>query len=229
MGSPQGEEDRRGDEALHEVTLTAPFYLARTEVTQAQYAALAGENPSTFKGANQPVETVSWTKARQWLADWTTKRDDKYLYRLPTEAEWEYCCRGGHSSSQPFGVGDGRVLSSLAANFDGNYPYGGAGKGAFLQAPRPVASYAPNAFGLYDMHGNVSEWCADWYADYPPGNAIDPTGPPGGPVRVRVIRGGSWNGGARSCRAAVREGGPPAERSKDLGFRVVRSIPPRVK
>jgi formylglycine-generating enzyme required for sulfatase activity len=227
MGSPKGEADRRSDEAPYEVTLRSPFYLARTEVTQEQYAALAGENPSTFKEAKRPVETVSWTKARQWLENWTAKRGDKHLYRLPTEAEWEYGCRGGRSSAQPFGVGDGRMLSSLAANFDGKFPYGGAAKGAFLQAPCPVASYAPNTFGLYDMHGNVWEWCADWYAIDPPGNATDPTGPPGG--RVRVIRGGSWRDGAGSCRAAVRGGSLPAEWSKDLGFRVARSIPPRGK
>jgi formylglycine-generating enzyme required for sulfatase activity len=119
MGSPADQKDRDEDETLHTVTLTRPFYLGKYEVTQAQYEALTGKNPSRFKGANLPVETVSWEEARAYAEKLTKKRGDKRVYRLPTEAEWEYTCRGGRSSSKPFGIGDGLSLSSREANFDG--------------------------------------------------------------------------------------------------------------
>ena len=146
----------------------------------------------------------------------TKKRGDRHLYRLPTEAEWEYACRGGRPSSQPFGVGDGRTLSSREANLDGNSPYGGADKGQFLKSTCRVGSYPANALGLFDMHGNVWEWCADWYGPYLPGNATNPTGPAGGSFRVE--RGGSWGDSAAGCRAARRN-------YFDLGFRLARSVP----
>jgi formylglycine-generating enzyme required for sulfatase activity len=235
MGSPKSEIDdllrqfpdaKREwfqDETLHEVALTAPFDLAKTEVTQAQYLALTGDNPSEFTGDDNPVETVSWEQARYYAAKLTKKRSDQYLYRLPTEAEWEYACRGGHSSSHPFGVGDGRVLSSHEANFDGNFPYGGADKGPYLQTTSRVGRYAANALGLFDMHGNVWEWCADWYGPYPDGDVTNPTGPAKG--SFRAIRGGGWNYDARFCRAAVRLRQAPGYRIKILGFRLARSVP----
>jgi formylglycine-generating enzyme required for sulfatase activity/serine/threonine protein kinase len=223
MGSPDDEKDRYKDEALHAVTLTEPFYLAQTEVTQAQYQALTGENPSHFKGTDKPVEMVSWEEARDCAAKLTKKRDDKQVYRLPTEAEWEYSCRGGRSSSQPFGVGTGRALSSREANFDGNYPYGGAEKGEYLQSTCRVASYTANAFGLYDMHGNVWEWCADWYGPNPEQDVTNPTGPAEG--SGRVFRGGSWFFNAGDCRAAHRNGNTPSYRYYALGLRLARSIP----
>ncbi|HJT77190.1 MAG TPA: bifunctional serine/threonine-protein kinase/formylglycine-generating enzyme family protein, partial [Gemmataceae bacterium] len=210
MGSPPDEKGRSGDETLHLVTLTHPFDLAKTEVTQAQYRALTGNNPSHFKGDDLPVETVSWEEARDYATNLTAKRGDKHLYRLPTEAEWEYCCRGGRPSSNPFGVGDGHTLASRDANFGGT-------------STRNVNSYPANAFVLYDMHGNVWEWCADWYGPYPQGDATDPTGPAKG--SNRVIRGGCWYYSAKGCRAAFRCGSGPAFRGGYLGFRLARSLP----
>src|SRR5262249_19282553 len=179
MGSPKSEIDdllrqvpdaKRewfADEVQHEVTITRPFYLAKTELTQAQYEALGKENKSRFKGADLPVENVSWEEADGYARELTQKKGGgKLLYRLLTEAEWEYSCRGGRSSSSPFGVGDGTSLSSSQANFDGNYPYGGAAKGTYLQKSCAIGSYPANALGLNDMHGNVWEWCGDWYGGY---------------------------------------------------------------
>jgi formylglycine-generating enzyme required for sulfatase activity len=223
MGSPEGEKDRGTDETLHEVTLTEPFDLGKTEVTQAQYEALTGKNPSKFKRADQPVETVSWDKARDFAAQLTKKRDDQHLYRLPSEAEWEYACRGGRPSSQPFGIGDGRALSSREANFNGNHPYGGVDTGECLQSTCRVSSCKANALGLLDMHGNVWEWCADWYAPYPAGGVANPTGPAEG--SARVIRGGSWLSDGSDCRASNRDWIVPSIRGYDLGFRLLRSVP----
>ncbi len=155
MGSPEGEKDRSADETPHEVELTQPFYLGKYEVTQAQYQAVTGKNSSNFKGPELPVEMVSWEEADAFARELSGKRGWKHLYHLPTEAEWEYACRGGRPFSQPFGIGDGRSLSSTQANFDGNIPYGGAAKGPFLESTTPVGKYAANALGLYDMHGNV--------------------------------------------------------------------------
>jgi formylglycine-generating enzyme required for sulfatase activity len=223
MGLPADEEGYSGDERLHEVTLTEPFYLAKTEVTQAQYKALTGENPSHFRGADKPVEQVSWEEARKYAEELTKTRKDNHVYRLPTEAEWEYACRGGRSSSQPFGIGDGRSLSSRQANFKGDKPYGGADKGPDLKSTCAVGSYSANALGLLDMHGNVMEWCADWDGSYPSGAVTDPTGPAEG--STRVSRGGSWGTFAVNCRAACRIGIGPSILSMDVGFRLARSVP----
>jgi formylglycine-generating enzyme required for sulfatase activity len=217
MGSPVEERERSDDERLHEVTLTEPFYLGKTEVTQAQYEALIGKNPSQFKGADRPVEKVTWEEARDFTEKLTKKRSNKLVYRLPTEAEWEYACRGGRSSSQPFGIGDGRALSSAEANFDGDFPYGGGAKGKRLQSTCRVGSYLANTLGLHDMHGNVYEWCADWYAEYPAGDVTNPRGPSEG-GSARVIRGGGWYFHGTICRAALR--GKGTGRGDGLGFRV---------
>jgi serine/threonine protein kinase/formylglycine-generating enzyme required for sulfatase activity len=219
MGSPDGEEGHDTDETLHTVTLTEPFDLAKTEMTQAQYEALMGEKPSSFKGPDRPVETVSWNQAHDCAVRLTTRRGDGRLCRLPTEAEWEYCCRGGRSSSQPFGIGDGRALSSREANFNGNSPYGGAAKENFLQSTCRVGCYPKNALGLYDMHGNVWEWCADWYGPYPTSDVTNPTGPADA-GSSRVVRGGSWDCDGVACRAAYRHRAAPSLRDSREGFRV---------
>jgi formylglycine-generating enzyme required for sulfatase activity len=222
MGSPVTEAHRKSDEALHTVVLTEPFDLSKTEVTQAQYKALTGKEPSHFKGADDlPVEQVSWEEARDYGADLTKKLTDRHVYRLPTEAEWEYACRGGHPSSQPFGIGDGRSLSSREANFDGNFPYGGVAKGDYLVQTCKVGSYPANALGLHDMHGNVWEWCGDTYGPYPAGEVTNPTGPSERPLRV--YRGGCWINFGRICRAANRIRVRPGLRDPVLGFRLARS------
>jgi formylglycine-generating enzyme required for sulfatase activity len=224
MGSPKSEDERTAEEVLHEVTLTEPFDLGKTEVTQAQYKALGLANPSFFKGDNRPVEMVSWIDARNWADKLTEKRGDQHQYRLPAEAEWEYACRGGRSSSQPFGVGDGHELASHQANFPGNMPYGGAEKGPNLGETCRVARYEPNALGLHDMHGNVWEWCRDRYGPYPRDAVVNPTGPQNGAV-LAVLRGGGWSSIARCCRAANRAGLAPTGRLDGLGFRLARSVP----
>jgi formylglycine-generating enzyme required for sulfatase activity len=239
MGSPKEEQDylvkmfgREPDEVAlewqHEVTLTEPFDLAKTEVTQAQYKALGLANPSDFKGDDLPVETVSWDDARRWAEKLTQKRADKYLYRLPTEAEWEYSCRGGRSPSQPFGVGDGRTLTSRQANFNGNHPYGKAEFGGHLEATCGVAKYDKNVLGLYDMHGNVQEWCQDNFAAYPRDAVTNPTGPDE-KMRFPVYRGGCWVDRGYQCRAAERGFHLPGTRLAMLGFRLARSLPSGVK
>jgi formylglycine-generating enzyme required for sulfatase activity len=228
MGSPVDEKNRDDDEALHEVRLTEPFDLSKTEVTQAQYEALGVDNPSKAKGANRPVEQVSWEEAQDWAEKLTKKRGEKHLYRLPTEAEWEYACRGGRSSARPFGVGDGRALSSREANFDGDYPFGDAAKGPFLNSTCAVGFYKANALGLHDMHGNVSEWCQDGFGPYPRGAVTNPTGPKEKGSH-RVFRGGGFLDGSWYCRAAGRFGFGPGFRHHDLGFRPARSLPAGVK
>jgi formylglycine-generating enzyme required for sulfatase activity len=223
MGSPATEPSRVGNETLHEVTLTEPFDLGKYEVTQAQYLALTGHNPSHFKGADLPVDQVLWEEARDYAARLTKKQGERDLYRLPTEAEWEYACRGGRPSSQPFGVGDGRALSSREANFNGSHPYGGAAEGPFPQTTVRVGSYPANALGLYDMHGNVWEWCADRYGAYPAGRVSNPSGPAEGSPRVG--RGGSWRHEGGNCRAAARGIMKPGDRHDWLGFRLARTVP----
>ncbi len=223
MGSPDGEMDRDKDEALHRVVLTEPFDLGMYEVVQQQYQALIGKNPSHFQGPDLPVEQVSWEEAAGYGTKLTEKLKDRHVYRLPTEAEWEYACRGGRPSVQPFGIGRGWSLSSREANFDGNFPYGGADKGPFLQKTCAAGSYKANALGLFDMHGNAWEWCSDGYGRYPDGEVTNPTGPTEGPLRV--IRGGGWHLPGGRCRAAIRHGYDPGYRHSSLGFRLARSVP----
>jgi formylglycine-generating enzyme required for sulfatase activity len=180
------------------------------------------KTPGFVRGEDSPVTCVSWKDARAFC-DWLNKQADKkrpggWMYRLPREAEWEYACRGWASSYQVFHLGSS--LSSVQANFDGNYPYGGAGKGEYLKRTAKVGSYKANAFGLYDMHGNVWEWCADWCGDryYSSSPKRDPVGPFKG--SNRVIRGGSWRSDGGYCRSAYRGGSTPENRDSSSGFRV---------
>ena len=202
MGSPATEKERYQNENQHEVTLTQGFRMGVHEVTQAQYEQVMGENPSENKGATLPVETVSYDEALAFckkLSDLPAEKAAGRKYRLPTEAEWEYCCRAG--TSTPFHFGN--ELNGTQANCDGNNPYGTTKKGPYLEKTSPVGSYPANAWGLYDMHGNVWEWCQDWYGDYPKQSVTDPRGPEVGSYCVN--RGGSWRDEAAYCRSAPRQ------------------------
>jgi len=217
MGSPTNELDGNSDETQHLVTLNS-FYMCKYEVTQKQWFDIMGTKPSYFINCdNCPVENVSWEDIQIFL----TKINEKYsgyYYRLPTEAEWEYAARAGTYTQ--FNTGD--CLASTQANYDGNYPYQACSKGIYQDKTIAVGSYAPNAFGLYDMHGNVYEWCSDWYGAYSTDAQTNPTGPTSG--TNRVLRGGGWFSEARYCRSAARFGGSPNNRRSIYGFRLVLSV-----
>ena len=215
MGSPKKEKGRHNDETRHEVTLTQPFLIGKYPVTQAQWQAVMGSNPSYFQGDNLPVEHVSWDDAQSFFEKVLQKTGQAVC--LPTEAQWEYSCRAG--TSTPFHFG--QVLNGTQANCAGYNPYGTTKKGPYLEKTSPVGSYPANAWGLYDMHGNVWEWCADRYGDYPKGPITDPLGSEGG--SVCVIRGGSWFYGAANCRSALRIGDDPSIRYYGYGFRLALS------
>ena len=216
------EEDARklfaNESPQHEVTISpgAPgFYMGVYEVTQGQYEQVMGKNPSNFKGPQNPVDTVSWDDAVEFCKKLSAKTGK--TVQLPTEAQWEYACRAG--AKTPFNTGE--TISTDQANYNGNYTYGNGAKGEYRQKTTPVGSFKPNAFGLYDMHGNVWQWCADWYDEKYYGNSpkADPTGPADG--QFRVLRGGSWISYPRSCRSAYRHYYYPVNRDYYLGFRVV--------
>ena len=225
MGSPEDEVGREEDETQHRVKISRPYWLGKYPVTQGQWEEAMGENPSYFKdaGKDAPVETVSWGDSVEFCQKLNIREGkagrlpDGYQYSLPTEAEWEYACRAG--TSTVFSFGDS--LCSHQANFDGEFPYGDAEEGPFLDSTTPVGKYAPNAWGLYDMHGNVDEWCHDWFDDYKAGAVTDPVGPTSGSYRVH--RGGSWNYYARNCRSAYRLRHVPGFRFNFLGFRLCLS------
>jgi len=216
MGSPSNEPSRSSDETQHQVTISKLFYMQTTAVTQGQWQKIMGSNLSHFKncGDDCPVELVSWDDAQDFIGKLNRQeRTDKY--RLPTEAEWEYAAWAG--TITPFSTGN--CLSTDQANYDGNYPLSGCPKGENRQKTVRVASFAPNALGLYDMHGNVRQWCLDWYGNYSSDSVTDPTGPSSGSYRVN--RGGSWNYSANLCRSAYRYNIRPDYRDYGLGFRLV--------
>ena len=225
MGSPPYENGRDRLEDRHQVTLTRPFMLATTEVTQAQWNAVMGTYPAHFTGDNHPVERVDWYDAVRYCnalsrragltpayriegdaVIWDREADG---YRLPTEAEWEYACRAGSVSR--YSTGDRQRDLQEAGWYRSN-----AGNGT-----RPVGSLPSNNWGMYDMHGNVWEWCWNWSADYPSRFVTDPIGPAGG--RSRVIRGGGWDSPANSCRSAKHNAADPDLRAPMIGFRVARN------
>jgi formylglycine-generating enzyme required for sulfatase activity len=240
MGSPTNEVQRGpSSETQHFVALTKGFYLSGYLVTQGNYLSLIGANPSYYTPANaftadlsRPVEQVSWSDATNYCAMLTSNERAaghifaNWVYRLPTEAEWEYCCRAGTTTTFYYG----NDLRSGMANFDGNYEYtGGVGtvfntNGIFLDRTSAVGGYQPNAWGLYDMAGNVWEWCQDWYGTYPAIGVVDPAGPSSG--TARVFRGGSLNATANRCRSANRDSYDPTSGFNTLGFRVVLSVGP---
>ena len=262
MGSPPSEEGSQDNERQHEVTLTEDYYLGAFEVTQSQYQKVMGNNPSNFQGdkiaerhpqtgrvvkevdsSSHPVEKVSWEDAVEFckrLSDLPEEKKASRVYRLPTEAEWEYACRAGSKTAYSFGVSS-QSLGDYAwfGNNSGSKELDSDALWAKMKknpqeyadtllsagcATHPVRDKKPNAWGLYDMHGNVWEWCSDWYGDYPKGAVSDPTGPREG--SLRVFRGGSWRNEAAFCRSAYRFRYFPSFRDNDgIGFRVALSVP----
>ena len=234
MGSPETEADRGADETQHEVEITRPFFMGAHPVTQQDYQRIMGKTPSHFSATGCekkavenlqtdrfPVEVVSWEEAVAFCEKLSSTAEEKKCgrsYRLPSEAEWEYSCRGGAIASTSFHFGPS--FASTQANFRGDYPHGCFSKGPYLARPCEVGSYPANAFGLFDMHGNVWEWCQDWYDKnyYKSSVKRDPQGPKNG--GRRVARGGSWSHFAFYCRSARRGGLAPAVRFNDVGFRV---------
>jgi formylglycine-generating enzyme required for sulfatase activity len=229
MGSPADEVERDDDEVQHSVTVSS-FYMGKTEVTQKEYKEVMGTNPSSFKEDNLPVEGVSWYNAiefcnrlsqREGLTPVYTVKGTNVTwnrsthgYRLPTEAEWEYACRAG--TATPFSTGNN--ITTEQANYDG-YPYNNNAKGTFRNKTVEVRSFKPNAWGLYNMHGNVWEWCWDSYEDYESEAHINPADTSSG--TDRVIRGGSWLVHAEYLRSANRFNLSPSRATNALGFRLV--------
>jgi formylglycine-generating enzyme required for sulfatase activity len=220
MGAPQGEEDRIDNEGQHEVTISKPFYLGKYEVTRGQFRKFVEETqyltePEKAKmkinwKSNQffaqtdehPVICVTWNDAKRFCT-WLTERGKKE-YRLPTEAEWEYACRAGTITRFQSGNSEGSLKKVARFNDD--------------KGTGPVGQLAPNAWGLFDMHGNAREWCQDWYGPYRGEKETDPMGP--AETGQRVFRGGSWNFPSQNCRSAYRSWLRPAQQIRDLGFRV---------
>ncbi|MHB9296312.1 putative Serine/threonine-protein kinase Pkn1 [Pillotina sp. SPG140] len=222
MGSPEHEQERRDDEVQHQVTISKDFYIGKYPVTQKEWIEVMGNNPSKFRGYNLPVEHVPWSAAisycnkrsqREGLSlSYTVKKDKSVIwnknadgYRLPTEAEWEYACRAGTTTA--FSTGEN--ITTDQANYSG-------------ERTTPVGTFNPNPWGLYDIHGNVWEWCWDWYGEYDNAPQIDPTGTSTG--CDRVSRGGSWSYNAGYLRSACRGRVTSSYRFIPLGFRLVRPI-----
>jgi formylglycine-generating enzyme required for sulfatase activity len=225
MGSPESEKEREPDEVQHEVTLSKDFYLGVTEVTQAQYQKVMSENPSEIqdgriKGdrSNHPVEQISWEEAVKFcqrMSDLPEEKKAGRVYRLPTEAEWEYACRAGSKTAFSFGDEPGSLGDY--AWFSDNSEH----------KTHPVGAKKPNAWGLYDMHGNVWEWCSDWYGEYPKGAVSDPTGPRADIAARsrRVNRGCCWDNKPAHCRSASRLMNYPSTCYNGRGFRLALSSP----
>jgi eukaryotic-like serine/threonine-protein kinase len=221
MGSPENELGHAADEGpVHRVTLSEGFYLGIYPVTQAQWKRVMGDTRSRYyhdpQSDDRPVTHVPWAECQRFCAKLTNGTGRRF--RLPTEAEWEYACRAG--TSTPFHFGD--TISVKQANYNGCFVYDRGRKGTYRQHTMSVGSFAPNAFGLYDMHGNIDEWCMDAYAgDY---YRHSPETDPrcfGGEGAVRVHRGGAWSDDPADCRSASRSGNP---RLRTIGFRIVMEL-----
>ncbi len=234
MGAPDSDYDRSEDETQHKVSLTKDFSIGVFEVTQGQWETVMGATPSYFKNAGKtaPVEHVSWDDCHEFIRRLNTKVSGGG-FRLPTEAEWEFACRAGTSTR--FFAGDSESdLSAMGwyCENSGVSYRGGVDlrqyewvkdKTTKSSGTHPVGQKRPNSWGLYDMHGNVWEWCSDWFGDYPVTESTDPCGAVTGSSRVN--RGGGWGGDIRYCRSADRDWNPPGERWSYLGFRLVKSSP----
>ncbi len=213
MGSPDSEAGRFTNETQHQVTISQGFWLGKYEVTQAQWVAVMGSNPSDFPGNLRPVDKVSWDDVQDYLAALNAKKGTTGgPYWLPTEAEWEYACRAGTTTR--FYWGDDPTESEITdyAWYEDNGN----------SEPHNTGTKLPNGWGLYDMSGNAYEWCQDWYEeDYPAGPATDPEGPAAG--TDRTLRGGSWDADPGSCRSAFRLYSSPDGSGNSLGFRLLRT------
>ena len=215
MGSPESEAERYDDETQHRVILTQGYWLADTACTQALWQAVLGDNPSRFKGEGRPVETVSWDDTQRFIVR-LNELVPEGGFRLPTEAEWEYACRAGTTTA--FWFGD--QISPEQVNYNGDYPYAGGQKGLNRGETVAVKALPCNGWGLYQMHGNVWEWCQDWYGDYPTETVVNPTGPERG--EGRVLRGGGWFSSGGRARSAHRNADDPGLRNDLGGFRLAR-------
>jgi formylglycine-generating enzyme required for sulfatase activity len=217
MGIPKDEEERDDNEVQHKVTLTKGFFMGIHLVTQEQWKEIMGSNPSEINGENcLPVEQVSWDDCQSFIKKLRGK--EKRPYRLPSEAEWEYSCRAG--TTTPFHFGE--TISTDQANYNGNSTYGTGKQGVNREKTTPVGSFPPNAWGLHDMHGNVYEWCQDWYGEYPQSDVVDPKGSITG--EGRVLRGGSWLYSPRHCRSAYRNLREPGCGSLIIGLRLCFNV-----
>lgn len=218
MGSPFVETDRESDETQHEVTLKKGFYMQSTEVTQGQWRAVMGNNPSYFSncGDDCPVEQVTWNDVQEFIRR-LNQKEGVISYRLPTEAEWEYAARAGSTTA----FNTGNCLSTDQANYDGNFPLSNCQQGKSRTTTVRVGAFPPNGWGLYDIHGNVWEWCQDWYDIYPSDKINDPAGPLSG--SFRVLRGGSWRDEASLCRLSYRGYDIPVYKYYTLGFRLAKT------
>jgi len=195
------------EEPVHPVTISRNFHMGKYPVTQAQWEAVMGGNPSSFKGADRPVEQVSSDDCQEFIE--RLNATGKGTFRLPTEAEWEYACRAGSTGKFCFGDDESQL---------GDHAWYSANSGGQTQ---PVGKKKPNAWGLHDLHGNVWEWCQDWYDDYSAGPVTDPQGASSGFLGARVFRGGCWRGGADFAASAHRGARGPGYRANILGFRLV--------
>jgi len=222
MGAPDAEKEREYDEGpRHRVSLDG-FWMSKYQITQGQWEAIMGNNPSRFKnGENYPVERINWDDTQAFIGKLNAR--GKAHFRLPTEAEWEYACRAG--TTTPFYFGN-TISSDTQVNYDGDHPYGDGPQEIYREETTPVGNFPPNAFGLYDMHGNVLEWCQDWYdkkfyssAEATKRNPVCNNSESG----YRVLRGGSWVNYAWNSRSAYRDWGAPDYRYLFIGARLVVS------
>lgn len=220
MGSPESEPWRKACEYQHEISLTHEFWTMETPVTQALWLSITGVNPSWEKGSDLPVTCITWDDCNNFVRRLNAEgyAPEGMRFSLPTEAQWEYACRAG--TTTPFSFGE--TLNGDRANSDGKRPYPPetTPSGVYIGGATPVKSYPPNPWGLYDMHGNVSEWCADWFGVYPKGPVVDPLGPTEGDRRI--MRGGGWDSLSMQCRSAHRDYGLPSTTCYwTIGFRLV--------